>query len=197
MMPKEIHNENDDIITTRYPSVSRRQFFKQMGVLGGGIIVYFTTGDSSLWARMKRHPNISTDFNAFLRIDARGRVTCYMGKIEMGQGPITSLPQMLAEELDVSYDSVEIIMGDTDLCPWDMGTWYYGIIMSIMQVEEAVSNFMPYRITENFTMEDGGEKAGRNTLSVSVLGAPPLTIPIPMQGNYISTLWRQKPALIP
>jgi isoquinoline 1-oxidoreductase len=45
------------------------------------------------------------------------------GKIEMGQGPITSLPQMLAEELETPLDTVDIIMGDTDLCPWDMGTF--------------------------------------------------------------------------
>ena len=50
-------------------------------------------------------------------------MTCFTGKIEMGQGPITSLPQMLAEELEVPLDSVDIVMGDTDLCPYDMGTW--------------------------------------------------------------------------
>ena len=41
----------------------------------------------------------------------------------MGQGVITSLAQMLADELDVSLDSVDMVMGDTDLCPWDMGTF--------------------------------------------------------------------------
>jgi isoquinoline 1-oxidoreductase len=46
-----------------------------------------------------------------------------VGKIEMGQGPITSFVQMLAEELDVPYESVDMVMGDTDLCPWDSGTW--------------------------------------------------------------------------
>ena len=64
-----------------------------------------------------------TDFNAFLRIGEDGRVTCFTGKIEMGQGVITSLPQMLAEELDTPLDTVDIVMGDTDLCPWDMGTF--------------------------------------------------------------------------
>jgi len=44
-------------------------------------------------------------------------------KIEMGQGVVTSLAQMLAEELNVSLDSVDMVMGDTDLCPWDMGTF--------------------------------------------------------------------------
>ena len=41
----------------------------------------------------------------------------------MGQGIITSLAQMLADELDVPLDHVDMVMGDTDLCPWDMGTF--------------------------------------------------------------------------
>ena len=48
---------------------------------------------------------------------------CFTGKIEMGQGVVTSLAQMLADELEVSLDSVDMTMGDTDLCPWDMGTF--------------------------------------------------------------------------
>ena len=41
----------------------------------------------------------------------------------MGQGINTSLAQMLAEELDVPLTSVDMVMGDTDLCPWDAGTY--------------------------------------------------------------------------
>ena len=41
----------------------------------------------------------------------------------MGQGIITSLAQMLAEELDVPLTSVDMVMGDTELCPWDAGTY--------------------------------------------------------------------------
>ena len=107
--------------------INRRQFLKRLGTLGGGIIIYFTIGDTSSSARARREgflgANIPSDFNAFLRIGTDGRVTCFTGKIEMGQGPVTSLPQMLAEELDVPYDSVDIVMGDTDLCPWDAGTF--------------------------------------------------------------------------
>jgi isoquinoline 1-oxidoreductase len=68
-------------------------------------------------------PKQDGDFNAYLRIGEDGHVTGFTGKIEMGQGPITSLPQMLAEDLDVSIDDVSIVMGDTDLCPFDQGTW--------------------------------------------------------------------------
>lgn len=40
----------------------------------------------------------------------------------MGQGIFTSMAQMLAEELDVPLDSIDMVMGDTMLCPWDSGT---------------------------------------------------------------------------
>jgi isoquinoline 1-oxidoreductase len=102
-------------------SLSRRQFLK---AVGGGVIIFFSCGD--LTAQERRPPgyqNLPTDFNAFLRIGGNGRVTCFTGKIEMGQGIVTSLAQMLADELDVPLDAVDMVMGDTDLCPWDMGTF--------------------------------------------------------------------------
>ena len=64
-----------------------------------------------------------TDLNAFLHIGADGRVTCLVGKVEMGQGAMTSLPQLAAEELDVPLSMVDIVLGDTDLCPFDGGTY--------------------------------------------------------------------------
>ncbi len=121
------------------PSMTRRGFLKRMSALGGGILLYYTTGPAELLARTERAgyigSSIPVDFNAFLRIGADNRVTCFTGKIEMGQGPITSLPQMLAEELEVAYEDVDIVMGDTDLCPWDAGTWgslttrYFGVFL--------------------------------------------------------------------
>jgi len=111
--------------------ISRRSFIK---ITGGGILFYFTIKYLPLFAQDNRGPKneISSDFNAYLKIGADGRVTCFTGKIEMGQGVITSLAQMLADELDVSLDNIDMVMGDTDLCPWDMGTFgsmstpYYG-----------------------------------------------------------------------
>ena len=98
--------------------LSRREFLKLMG---GGIVILFTVGDPFLLeAQRQRLPD---DFNAFLRIGEDGRVSCFTGKIEMGQGVITSLAMMLADELEVPLDSVDMVMGDTDLCPYDMGTW--------------------------------------------------------------------------
>ena len=102
--------------------LDRRAFLK---IAGGGIFILFTVGDTLVFSQEGRgsRQNLPSDFNAFLRIGEDGRVSCFTGKIEMGQGVITSLAQMLADELDVSLDSVDMVMGDTDLCPWDMGTF--------------------------------------------------------------------------
>jgi isoquinoline 1-oxidoreductase len=104
--------------------VSRRRFLK---IFGGGIVVTVSANDllalQEAPVRRRFGRELPDDFNAFLRVGEDGRVTCFTGKIEMGQGVITSLAQMLADELEVSLESVDMVMGDTDLCPWDMGTF--------------------------------------------------------------------------
>ena len=118
-MREDEYNDLDFDDNTASPPVSRREFLK---LLGGGIIVTFFAGD--LFAQEgRRRRGYPTDFNAYLRIGEDGRVSCFTGKIEMGQGIITSLAQMLAEELNVPLTSVDMVMGDTELCPWDMGTF--------------------------------------------------------------------------
>ncbi len=102
-------------------TLSRRKFLKLMG---GGIVILFTVRDPFfLEAQRQRGQQLPEDFNAFLRIGEDGRVSCFTGKIEMGQGVVTSLSMMLADELEVPLETVDMVMGDTDLCPWDMGTW--------------------------------------------------------------------------
>jgi len=63
------------------------------------------------------------DFNAYLRIAEDGRVTVYTGKIEMGQDVVTSLAQMAADELGVALEAIDMVMGDTDRCPFGNGTY--------------------------------------------------------------------------
>jgi CO/xanthine dehydrogenase Mo-binding subunit len=105
---------------------------------GSGLFVFFPIDAFSALQERERRPRRQggpSDFNAYLRIGADGRVTCMVGKVELGQGNMTSLAQLLAEELDVAYDSVDMLMSDTDLCPYDMGT--FGS-MSIRQVGPAL-----------------------------------------------------------
>ena len=121
-MKKEQIKDQDVLQTSEHHGMPRRDFFK---ILGGGIFIFFRpwgaldlSGTPAVQAR-----GVPKDYNAFLRIAEDGTITCYTGKIEMGQGIITSLPQMMADELNVSVEKIKIIMGDTDICPWDQGTW--------------------------------------------------------------------------
>ncbi len=106
--------------------LDRRGFLK---LLGGGILILCSVPRSLALQEdagrrgRSRGRELPHDFNAFLRIGEDGRVTGYTGKIEMGQGIITSLAQMLADELDVSLDSVRMVLGDTAQCSWDRGTF--------------------------------------------------------------------------
>ena len=116
---KYIGEEFIDIISVK--PTSRRDFIKKTG---GAIIVLFTLGDISALEGMEpQRGQRPEDINAYFRIEATGRVTCLVGKVELGQGAITALAQMAADELDVSFESIDMIMGDTDICPWDSGTW--------------------------------------------------------------------------
>jgi isoquinoline 1-oxidoreductase len=58
-----------------------------------------------------------------VHIDEDGKVTVFTGKVEIGQNIRTSLAQQVAEELRVPFSSITMVMGDTDLTPWDMGTF--------------------------------------------------------------------------
>jgi nicotinate dehydrogenase subunit B len=118
--------------TSRADAVERRDFFK---LLGGGIIIFFSATASLAQQKPPAGGPApkqgfggfggggATDLNAYLKIGEDGKITCFSGKIEQGQANTTALAQMAAEELGVSFDSITMIMGDTDLCPWDMGTF--------------------------------------------------------------------------
>lgn len=108
---------------------SRRDFLK---TLGSGIAIAFVTGDAAAAQSLRRaiHPGLhggepapADQIAAWLHIGADDSVTVYTGKVEVGQGIRTSLAQELAEELRVQMTSVRLIMGDTDLTPFDMGTF--------------------------------------------------------------------------
>ena len=101
------------------PELSRREFLQ---ITGAGIFIFFSFGDLKAALQLSRRRDYPADFNAYLRIGEDGRISCFSGKIEMGQGIITSLAQMLVEELDVPLNSVDMVMGDTKLCPYDGGT---------------------------------------------------------------------------
>ncbi|MEO8751410.1 MAG: xanthine dehydrogenase family protein molybdopterin-binding subunit [Casimicrobiaceae bacterium] len=90
-------------------SPSRRRFLRvtTTAAIGGGLLIGI-----GLPARSAVRDSLTTDApfapNAFLRIDRAGKVTFVMPVIEMGQGTYTSIPMLIAEELEVDVDKVAL-----------------------------------------------------------------------------------------
>jgi isoquinoline 1-oxidoreductase len=104
---------------------NRREFFK---LLGGGIVVVCALNDTSAvqesgGGRRTFSESLPQEVSAWLHIGEEGAVTVYTGKVEVGQNTRTALTQAVAEELRVPSNLIRMVMGDTDLTPFDMGTF--------------------------------------------------------------------------
>jgi isoquinoline 1-oxidoreductase len=66
---------------------------------------------------------VPDDIGAWIHIDESGTVSAFTGKVEIGQNIRTSLAQAVAEELHVPVTTVRLVMADTDLTPFDLGTF--------------------------------------------------------------------------
>src|ERR1700738_3202595 len=87
-----------------HAALTRRGFLQAGLAMGGALVVGFhlplahgAQSGKSVFAP-----------NAFIRIDARGKVTLIMPQVEMGQGIYTSVAMILAEELDAAFDQVSL-----------------------------------------------------------------------------------------
>jgi nicotinate dehydrogenase subunit B len=100
--------------------LSRR---KLLQVLGGGILVLASAPDAwaETWAAQGQE--IPQEIGAWIHISPQGKITVFTGKVEVGQNARTSITAAAAEELRVSPASITVLMGDTDLVPFDMGTF--------------------------------------------------------------------------
>ncbi|TMC70903.1 MAG: aldehyde dehydrogenase, partial [Chloroflexi bacterium] len=58
-----------------------------------------------------------------IRVESDGTITALSGKIEFGQGIRTAFAQIVADELDVPFERVNVVLGDTDQVPFDFGTF--------------------------------------------------------------------------
>ena len=92
--------------------LSRRAFLKQ----GGALVVTFALTAPPIHAEAARPADKSVaadEVGGFIAIDAKGKVTIYSGKVELGTGALTAIAQIAAEELSVPLDRVTMIQGDT------------------------------------------------------------------------------------
>jgi isoquinoline 1-oxidoreductase len=101
--------------------INRRELFK---LLGTGLVVGVCarTGLVQESGRAQSEA-IPQDLDSWLHIAGDGKITVLTGKVEIGQNIRTSLAQQVAEELRVPMETIALIMGDTDLTPFDMGTF--------------------------------------------------------------------------
>src|SRR4029453_15578945 len=118
-------------------NVARRDFLKT----GGALVVTFSIGAGSASAVGEAMPakTVAADqVDGFLAIDAKGRVTVYSGKVDLGTGIRTAMAQIAAEELSVPLDRVTVIQGDTLLTPDQGITWgSLSIQVGGMQIRQA------------------------------------------------------------
>jgi CO/xanthine dehydrogenase Mo-binding subunit len=95
---------------------------------GGALVVSFAllpASDEAVAqaAAAAPKPLALTEVDSFLAIDARGRCTVYSGKVDLGTGVTTALRQIAAEELDLPFNRVDLVQGDTALTPDQGKTW--------------------------------------------------------------------------
>lgn len=63
---------------------------------------------------------------SIVRMNHDGTVTLYMGQAEFGQGPTTTTCQLVAEELGLNVEDVNLVDGDSELCPLDYSNFLSG-----------------------------------------------------------------------
>jgi len=103
--------------------LERRDFFKLMG---GGLVLLLALDRSAPAqesGRGGRGQGLPQTISAWLHIGEDGTVTAFTGKTEVGQNIRTSLAQAVAEELRAPIASIKLVMADTALTPYDMGTF--------------------------------------------------------------------------
>jgi nicotinate dehydrogenase subunit B len=107
-------------------NLQRRDFFK---VMGAGIAIFSVAAGAApaqeSGGTRRRNPDQDQpkDISSWLHINDDGIVTVFTGKVEVGQNTRTTLAQSVADELRVPQESVRMVMGDTALTPFDMGTF--------------------------------------------------------------------------
>jgi len=104
---------------------SRRAFFQ---IVGGGIVVALVLADAAVREAPAQRPGRGTgrlprEIGAWLHVGQDNFVTVYTGKVEIGQNIRTSLTQVVAEELRMPLGRIRLVMADTDLVPFDAGTF--------------------------------------------------------------------------
>ncbi len=98
-------------------SFDRREFLKASGILAIGFLLSGVAGPA-IGATLRPAKSVAKEaVDSWLTISPDNRVTIFCGKVDLGTGARTALAQLAADELDVSFDRIEMVMGDTATTP--------------------------------------------------------------------------------
>lgn len=105
--------------------VERRDFMRIFAAMGGGLLVVASMPrvDAQESGRGGQGRAVPREIAGWLHVDEKGHVSAFTGKTEIGQNIRTSLAQAIADELRVPFTAVSMVMADTDLVPYDAGTF--------------------------------------------------------------------------
>jgi isoquinoline 1-oxidoreductase beta subunit len=98
-------------------NASRRDFLRKSALAGGGLVLGLYLNPANSAAKRVAKPSTISETaefkpNVFIHIAPNGRVTLISKQPEIGQGIKTSLPMVIAEELEVNWKDVTIVQGD-------------------------------------------------------------------------------------
>ena len=116
---------------TRFAAPTRRDFLKASGALVVsfsciGAVSAKTGADALMPAK-----SVAKDaVESFLSIGRDGQITVYVGKVDLGTGTKTAMAQIAADELDVPFERITMVMGDTGTTP---DQWITGANLTIAQ----------------------------------------------------------------
>src|SRR6186713_3417335 len=94
-------------------NLARRDFLKASGAL---VIIVAVPGSVTTALSQNagsKPPLTPNELDSWIAVLPDGSVTAFFGKTEMGQGVDVAIGQIVAEELDVAYEKVKVVMGDT------------------------------------------------------------------------------------
>ena len=118
---------------------SRRDFLKTARRAGRHVLASPSAGRRRSEGAAAPAKTVALDqVDGFIAIDAKGNVTVYSGKVDLGTGVRTALAQIAAEELSVPFERVTLVQGDTALTPDQGTTWAASSIQAGgMQIRQA------------------------------------------------------------
>jgi nicotinate dehydrogenase subunit B len=192
----------------------RRDFFK---FLGGGIFVACAVTKATAFQESGRsrggsEDNLPKEIDAWLHIGENGEITAFTGKVEVGQNIRTSLSQAVAEELCVPVASIRLVMGDTQLVPFDMGTFGSRTTpvmnLQLRRVSAAARDQLTALAAKRWNIEaaqliaDGGKiidpKSGRSASYSELIKGQQITQLLPSEDPLIpATQWKIAGTTVP